>query len=771
MAIASWRGKESAVFANELDLPAGTVSDAAQRMIDRAAAEARRRGHGEVLSAHLFFGFVQTEWTLFDAVMRDAGANSHAVALANEEALATLPSIEGIQPSASDATRFLARLALDRASRAARVIQPADLFVAILEESNGIPATMLRQFEVLPEVLAPRVIERIAPAAPAGPTAQPDEVLKRLALPLHLDRFGINLNLLAREDKLAPVHGRAYEIDQMLEILSHRDRTNSVMLLGEAGVGKTAVVEGLARRLELEPETVPARLRDCQIVSLQMSGLVAGSMLRGMFEERVQRVIAEIRERPNLILFIDEAHTMVGAGASLGSAADAGDILKPVLARGDLRIIAATTRGEFKEHFEEDEALARRFVCVDVPEPSLDETRGILLRRRPRLESNYHVRILDEAIDTALEMSPRYMRHLHLPDKAIGWLDTAAVRVEMQGRSEVGAADVEWVISDAARVPVDMVSRDVTGRFGDLERRLARRVVGQHEAVTAVADRLILNKGPLKDGFDRPDGVLLFVGPTGVGKSELAKAIAAVLFGDEKKMVRLDMSEYQDSRTAIDKLIGMPRGIVGSPRGGVLTNQLKDNPCTVLLLDEVEKASPEVLNLFLQAFDEGWITDGRGRRVHLSDSLVIMTSNVGSECYRKLRTPLGFLSAEGALPQVKADIRRDVERRFTPEFLNRIDEVVLFSPLTRDGAREIAVRYLAQITAVMARSGKILHIDDDALELLIGHGYSPEFGARFLKRSIDQRVKLPISRRWRMETRFHVCVQDGRVLIGPQSPG
>src|ERR671914_422041 len=443
----------------DFDIPQNKLAESAERVVDRALDEARRREHALLTNEHVCLAFAQVEWDMFGQVMRDLNLNPHEILQALEEHLRILPSVPGRELRVAPSTKLLFKLALLHASRSGRhTIEATDLFSAIFEETQGIPVSIIRRHGIEPEALVSRLATRMR-----------DHELREERLKKH---FATNLNQLARQDKIPPVFGRDAEMDRVLEILCHRERANSVLLLGEPGVGKTAIAEGLARRIEFEPEKVPVRLRDCQIVNLQMNTMVAGTMLRGMFEDRIQNVIREIKERQNLILFIDEVHTMIGAGSALGAPSDAANVFKSVLARGEVRIIGATTTSEYKEFMQEDEALARRFRAVHVAEPSIDETRMILYNLRARLERNYSVRINDEAIETALEMSPRYMRHLQLPDKVIGWLDTASVKAEIGKRWEVTGNDVVNVISKVARIPEDMVFREVTDRFRGVEDRL-----------------------------------------------------------------------------------------------------------------------------------------------------------------------------------------------------------------------------------------------------------------------------------------------------------
>jgi ATP-dependent Clp protease ATP-binding subunit ClpA len=679
-----------------------------------------------------------------------------------ERSLASSVEYLGVGMRVTADTKNILRLAWKEAQHFGRkLIESSDLFIAFFQIEGGTAAKAFSSLGVESDRVLQVISQRVRILE-----KEREKYEKKFELPAHLKYFGVNLNKLARLGKLPPIIGRGEEITQMIEILCHRQTSNSVMIIGEPGVGKTALVEGLARKLELEPESVPVRLRDRQIVNLQMNTIVAGTMFRGMFEDRIEKIINELKEAKNLILFIDEAHTIIGAGTALGVNADAANIFKSSLARGEVQIIGATTAAEHKMYVQEDEALARRFRVIDLKESSMEDTREILLGVRPRLEKNYNVKISDEALETALELSPRYMHSLRLPDKPITWLDTACVKVEINRPDDCARSkDVIEVISQEARVPLDMVYRDTTDRFSSTEETLAERVVGQKEAINALTKHLRLNKGPLKEKPERPDGVLLFLGPTGVGKTELAKALAEFLFGDEQKMIRLDMSEYKDSTVAVDKLIGMPRGIVGSERGGVLTNQIRDNPYTVVLLDEVEKANAYVLNLFLQVFDEGWLTDGRGKRVYFSDAVIIMTSNLGSDEFKHLTKPMGFLSDSQALVSVKRAVMKQVENTFSPEFLNRIDDIIVFSPLTREEVKEIAKMYLDKINQQMKSKGKSMSVTEGAVDYLVEVGFSSKYGARFLKRTIDERVKIPLTLKWKEGSEFLIDVKNGELWV------
>ncbi len=731
------------------------LSDRAFQVLTLAVEESRRRKHYYLGIEHIFLAFTKVEEAIFSEIMSELNLDRQNVIRFLNEHLNISKQHLGMGLEMPPATKNILKLAWEEAQRFGRdAIEPIDIFAAIFQESKGIPVKIFKGFGVEPDVVL-----RLITIKAQDRGSRDADLKKKFELPPHLKYFGVNLNKLARSGKLPFIIGRDNEFCQIIEILCHRERANSAMIIGEPGVGKTAIVEGLAMKLEFEPQSIPSRLRKHQIVNLQMNSLVAGTVFRGMFEDRMEKVIRELKDRKNLILFIDEAHSLIGAGSAMGVPSDAANIFKSTLARGEIQVIGATTEAEYKTYIQEDEALARRFRVVHVAEPSVEETRQILYGVRSRMERNYSVRITDEAVETCLLMSQRHMQAVRMPDKPISWIDTASVKVEIGGvREEVLPEDVIDVVSQEARIPRDMVSRDTVERFKDLETVLSKRVVGQDEAVSSVARHLRLNKGPLKENFDKPDGVLLFLGPTGVGKTELAKALTEFLFGDEKKMVRLDMSEYMDSTIAVDKLIGMPRGIVGSERGGILSNQVRDNPYTVVLLDEMEKANHYVLNLFLQVFDEGWLTDGRGKRVYFSDAVIIMTSNLGSDEFKRFAEPMGFLEDRHKQDSIKKAILKEVENTFPPEFINRIDDIIVFSALSKKDVKRVTTMYIEKMRETLDAVDKGIEITDEALDYLVETGFSLKYGARFLKRTIDEKVKMPITLHWKEGSQFLVDV-------------
>lgn len=615
-----------------------------------------------------------------------------------------------------------------------------------------------------------------------------------------LSQFGRDLTKLAKDGKIDPVIGRQKEIERVIQILSRRTKNNPC-LIGEPGVGKTAIAEGLA--LKIVSGEVPELLKDKKIYSLDLTGMVAGTKYRGDFEERIKKVIDEVKNAKDVILFIDEVHTLIGAGSAEG-AADAANILKPSLARGELQIIGATTIEEYRKHIEKDAALERRFQPVMVDEPSQEEAIEILKGIKDKYEAHHKVKITDEAIESAVKLSTRYIGDRYLPDKAIDLIDEAASRVrlrsytapsdlkeledkkksveaeklsavnaqeferaatlrdeerkldkeikdkkenwhDMAGKShdEVTPADIADIVSSWTGVPVTQLSTEESDRLLHMEDELHRRIVGQDEAVEAVSRAIRRGRVGLKDP-KKPIGSFIFLGPTGVGKTELCKALAAAMFGDENAMIRLDMSEYMEKHT-VSRLIGSPPGYVGYDEGGQLTEKVRRKPYSVVLFDEIEKAHPDVFNMLLQILDDGVLTDGQGRRVDFKNCIIIMTSNVGAKLISQKQKAFGFAAGAKELEQnekeIKDAVMGELRNTFRPEFLNRVDDIIVFQRLTKENIKEIASRLLAVLQKRVEDMGIEVTFSDEAVSKIADAGFDDVYGARPLKRAIQSRIE------------------------------
>ena len=745
-----------------LDYYEDKLSESGYRVLTISIEESKRRKHFYLGPEHIFYALTLVDEDLLNEIFLELRIDKRKIMKLLNDYMMSSDQYVGEGMKIPLQTRNLFKSAYDYAQSAGRnLIESTDFLMVMFQEPSSAPNKVFKALGVDSVVLADKIFQKMRERR-----SRSDENRRKYDLPYTLRQHAVNLSKLAIMDKLPLVFGREEEITRLMEILCHIDRPNSAIIVGEPGVGKTAVVEGLARKIELEPYSVPARLRNKIIVNLQMNSLVAGTVFRGMFEDRMEKIINELKSRKNIILFVDEVHTIIGAGSAIAVPSDAANILKSSLARGEVQIIGATTLSEYKEFISEDEALARRFRLVNINEPNIEDTKRILYGLKRRFEDTYGVEIEDSALDESLKLSSRYSKSLRLPDKAISWVDSGCVKAEIYNDDKiVKKENIYQVIAQETGMSVDLIKRDVLERFQDMEEFFSKRIVGQKDAVNSLAKHLRLNKGPLKGNFNRPDAVLLFLGPTGVGKTETAKAMAEYLFGSERNIIRIDMSEYKDGSIAVDKLIGMPRGIVGSSRGGTLTNQVKDNPYSVILLDEIEKASDLVFNLFLQVFDEGFLTDGRGKRVYFSDSVIIMTSNLGSHEFSKFTKPLGFIESNDIVKSIKGTINKEIENFFSPEFINRIDGMVIFSPLTKEEVKKIALMHIETINKTMSEHDKEIIVNDAALEKLVETGYSSKFGARFLKRTIDDLIKVPLTLKWKEGDIFTAELKDGEISI------
>ena len=783
-------------------------TERARQVVVLAQEEARTLKHNYIGTEHILLGLLREEEGLAARVLEGLeitvdevrGQVIRIVGAGEEVTSGQIP----FTPRAKKVLELALREAL---SLGHNYIGTEHILLGLVRENEGVAARILADFDADSEKIRNEIIRMLsgpsgrsrqgAAAGGGGGAGSGEKKSSKL-----LDQFGRNLTKMASDGKLDPVVGRQNEIERVMQILSRRTKNNPV-LIGEPGVGKTAVVEGLAQRIS--GGTVPDLLRGKQIYTLDLAALVAGSKYRGEFEERLKKVMKEITQRGDIILFIDELHNLVGAGAAEG-AIDAASILKPALARGELQTIGATTLDEFRKYLERDPALERRFQKIQVDEPSIEETEQILRGLRDRYEAHHRVDITDEALAAAATLADRYIADRFLPDKAIDLIDEAASRMRIKTmtappsfreledeiettrrekeaaienqefekaanlrdkerrltnkkrdleeawrsdddgpRPAIGEDEIAEIVSMWTGIPVVKLTEAETQKLLRMEEELHKRVIGQEAAITAVSRAIRRARAGIKDP-KRPAGSFIFLGPSGVGKTELARTLAEFLFGDESALIQIDMSEYMEKHS-VSRLVGSPPGYIGYDEGGQLTEMVRRKPYSVVLLDEIEKAHPEVFNILLQVLEDGRLTDSQGRSVDFRNAIVIMTSNIGAATISR-NTPLGFsiLDETGmSYDDMKSQIMGELRRVFRPELINRIDEVIVFHKLTKEEITEVVDLLLVRLQKQLGERGLSLQLTDAAKDLLVEQGYDPTMGARPLRRAIQRLIEDPLA--------------------------
>ncbi|HOW22704.1 MAG TPA: ATP-dependent Clp protease ATP-binding subunit [Sedimentibacter sp.] len=776
----------------------GGLNNSARNALALAQEEVKNFRQNILGTEHILLGLMLEEESIAGKILRDKlSVDKVREIVKNTSGMGdSVPEYITISPR----SKYIIELARQMAAQLNMpYVGSEHILLALIEEGEGIGAQILKSVVNLRD-LKNEVLMALQGGEPENFNPEMGGGIGQQGVSTKtLDKYGTDLNKRAREGRLDPVIGREDVIERVIQILSRRTKNNPC-LIGEPGVGKTAIAEGLAQ--EIIKGNVPETLKDKRVITLDMAGMLAGAKYRGEFEERLKNAIDEIKAAGNIILFIDEMHTIIGAGAAEG-AIDASNILKPVLARGELQVVGATTIDEYKKHIEKDAALERRFQPVMVEEPSVEDTIKILKGLRDKYEAHHKVAITDEAIDAAANLSHRYISDRYLPDKAIDLIDEAASRVRLRSSTapkelkeledkikeietekktainnqdfekaaslrdeerrlteeldkqrklwaaktskdmSIGYEDIADVVSQWTGIPVKKLQGDESERLLNMEEILHKRVVGQESAVEALSKAIRRSRVGLKDP-KKPIGSFIFLGPTGVGKTELSKALAEALFGDEDAMIRVDMSEYMEKHS-VSKIIGSPPGYVGYDEGGQLTERIRRKPYSVILFDEIEKAHPDVFNILLQILDDGRLTDAKGRTVDFKNTVIIMTSNVGASTIKKQQT-LGFSTnasneEKDEYEKMKENVLEELKRTFRPEFLNRIDEIIVFHSLNKNHVKEIVALMINNLSKRLDEMNIHIKVDDKAIELLADAGFDPVFGARPLQREIRRRIE------------------------------